>query len=56
MKNITLLPADSYIVYNKTVLNEKDKDNLINLELSIADLEIINNRLDKIKKKATTFC
>ena len=31
MKNITLLPADSYIVYNKTVLNEKDKDNLINL-------------------------
>ena len=27
---------------------------IINLELSIADLEIINNRLDKIKKKATT--
>ncbi len=27
---------------------------IINLELSIADLEIINNRLDKIKKKALT--
>ena len=27
---------------------------IINLELSIADLEIINNRLDKIKKKAVT--
>ena len=27
---------------------------IINLELSLADLEIINNRLDKIKKKATT--
>ena len=27
---------------------------IINLELSIADLEIINNRLDKIKKKAIT--
>ena len=27
---------------------------IINLELSIADLEIINNRLDKIKKKAET--
>lgn len=27
---------------------------IINLELSLADLEIINNRLDKIKKKAST--
>lgn len=27
---------------------------IINLELSIADLEIINNRIDKIKKKAET--
>lgn len=27
---------------------------IINLELSLADLEIIDNRLDKIKKKATT--
>lgn len=27
---------------------------IINLELSIADLDIINNRLDKIKKKAET--
>lgn len=27
---------------------------IINLELALADLEIINNRLDKIKKKATT--
>lgn len=27
---------------------------IINLELSLADLEIINNRLDKIKKKAQT--
>ncbi len=27
---------------------------IINLELSLADLEIINNRLDKIKKKAET--
>ena len=27
---------------------------IINLELAIADLEIINNRLDKIKKKAET--
>ena len=27
---------------------------IINLELAIADLEIINNRIDKIKKKAET--
>lgn len=31
MKLITLLPADQYIVVNKTVLTEVDKKNLINL-------------------------
>ena len=25
MKNITILPADTYIVVNKTILNEEDK-------------------------------
>lgn len=31
MKLITLLPADSYVVVNKTILTEVDKKNLINL-------------------------
>ncbi len=31
MKKINLLPADSYIVVNKTILTEVDKRNLINL-------------------------
>ena len=31
MKTITLLPADIYTVYNKTVLTKVDKDNLISL-------------------------
>ncbi len=31
MKKINLLPADSYIVINKTILTEVDKKNLINL-------------------------
>lgn len=31
MKNITLLPADSYVVYNKTILTEVDKNTLISL-------------------------
>ncbi len=31
MRNITLLPADIYSVYNKTVLTKVDKDNLISL-------------------------
>ena len=31
MKKITLLPADIYIVINKTILTEVDKKNLINL-------------------------
>ena len=31
MKKITLLPADVYIVINKTILTEVDKKNLINL-------------------------
>lgn len=31
MKSITLLPADSYIVINKTILTEEDKNLLINL-------------------------
>ncbi len=31
MKKISLLPADSYIVINKTILTEVDKKNLINL-------------------------
>ncbi len=31
MKLITLLPADKYVVFNKTVLTELDKKNLINL-------------------------
>lgn len=31
MKNNTLLPADTYIVLNKTILTEVDKDNLLSL-------------------------
>ena len=31
MKLITLLPADKYVVINKTLLTEIDKKNLINL-------------------------
>ena len=31
MKLITLLPADQYVVVNKTILTEIDKKNLINL-------------------------
>ncbi len=31
MKKINILPADSYIVINKTILTEVDKKNLINL-------------------------
>ena len=31
MKLVTLLPADKYVVVNKTILTEIDKKNLINL-------------------------
>ena len=31
MKLVTLLPADQYIVVNKTILTEVDKRNLIHL-------------------------
>jgi len=31
MKLITLLPADKYVVVNKTILTEQDRKNLINL-------------------------
>ena len=31
MKKVSLLPADSYIVVNKSILTEEDKKNLINL-------------------------
>src|SRR5574344_1315093 len=31
MKSISLLPADTYIVINKTILTEVEKKNLINL-------------------------
>ena len=31
MKVISLLPADKYVVINKTILTEVDKKNLINL-------------------------
>ena len=31
MKLVTLLPADQYVVVNKTILTEIDKKNLLNL-------------------------
>ena len=31
MNEITLLPADNYVVVNKTILTDNDKVNLINL-------------------------
>ena len=35
MKVINLLPADIYTVINKTVLNDKDRDNLITFYMPI---------------------
>jgi replication initiation and membrane attachment protein DnaB len=31
MKLVTLLPADTYIVINKSIITEEDKNNIINL-------------------------
>ena len=33
MNEITLLPADNYVVVNKTILTDNDKVNLINFQL-----------------------
>lgn len=45
---------DGNIIHVEGEINPIRDIEIINLELSIADLEIINNRIDKIKKKAET--
>ena len=50
MKTITLLPADSYRVYNQTLLNENDKKKLkkqLEEELNRSLLSVIK-RIKKI--------
>lgn len=42
MKTITLLPADSYRVYNQTLLNENDKKIIINLYGPIIGLNAVS--------------
>ncbi len=45
---------DSNIIHVEGSTNPLRDVDIINLELSISDLEIVNNRLDKIAKKAMT--
>ncbi len=45
---------DSSIIHVEGKIDPLRDIEIINLELTIADLEIINNRIDKIKKKAET--
>lgn len=45
---------DSHIIHVETGVDPIRDIEIINLELSLADLEIINSRIDKIKKKAET--
>lgn len=61
MKRISLLPADTYIVINKTILTEHDKKNLINLyEPIIGSLPIslyltLWSDLDKLELMSKDF-
>ena len=45
---------DNNIIHVDSVINPINDIEVINLELSLSDLEIINSRIDKIKKKAET--
>ena len=45
---------DNNIIHVESKINPIDDIEVINLELSLSDLEIINSRIDKIKKKAET--
>ena len=45
---------DSNIIHVENTVDPVRDVEIINLELSLADLEIVNSRIDKIKKKAET--
>ena len=45
---------DSNIIHVDSTISPVNDIEVINLELSLSDLEIINSRIDKIKKKAET--
>ena len=45
---------DNNIIHVDSKINPVNDIEVINLELSLSDLEIINSRIDKIKKKAET--
>ena len=45
---------DNNIIHVDSTINPVNDIEVINLELSLSDLEIINSRIDKIKKKAET--
>ncbi len=45
---------DNNIIHVENTIDPKRDIEIINLELSLADLETLNNRIDKIKKKAET--
>ena len=45
---------DSNIIHVDSIISPVNDIEVINLELSLSDLEIINSRIDKIKKKAET--
>lgn len=45
---------DSNIIHVENTVDPVRDIEIINLELSLADLEIVNSRIDKIKKKAET--
>ena len=48
MKNITILPADTYIVVNKTILNEEDKITTKALRIIINTPENTNSKVKLI--------
>ena len=45
---------DNNIIHVDSTINPINDIEVINLELSLSDLEIVNSRIDKIKKKAET--
>ncbi len=45
---------DNNIIHVENSVDPKRDIEIINLELALSDLEILNNRIDKIKKKAET--
>ena len=61
MKLITLLPADSYVVINRTILTEIDKKNLINLYEPIIGFSAVSlyltlwSDLDKLELMSKDF-